>query len=221
MTPTSVLFFAAGLGTRMAPLTNDRPKPMIQVAGKPLLAHAMELSNAPVKVVNVHYKADQIRDYIGATALISDETAKVLETGGGLKNALPLLGDGPVFTMNTDAVWKGENPFTKLGERWRDDMDGLLLLVPRDNARGHVGKGDFLLADDGRITRGPGLIYTGCQIIRTDLLAEVQEDAFSMWELWNRMLDRRTLFGVSYDGLWCDVGRPDCIKVAEDMLRDV
>ena len=220
MTPKSALFFAAGLGTRMAPLTNDRPKPMVNVAGKPLLFHALDLAERLTLVVNVHYKAEQIRDAVPADVHISDETDLLRETGGGLKHALPLLGDGPVFTMNTDAVWRGDNPFDTLHQHWRDDMEGLLLLVSKDNALGHSGQGDFITDQTGKIRRGAGAIYTGCQIIRTTDLDEVTEQSFSMWELWNRMLARGTLYGVEYNGKWCDVGRPESIAVAERMLSD-
>ena len=220
MTPKSALFLAAGLGTRMAPLTHDRPKPLVNVAGKPLLFHALDLAERLTRVVNVHYKAEQIRDAVPADVHISDETDLLRETGGGLKHALPLLGDGPVFTMNTDAVWRGDNPFDKLHQHWRDDMEGLLLLVSKDNALGHSGQGDFITDQTGKIRRGAGAIYTGCQIIRTTDLDEVTEQSFSMWELWNRMLARGTLYGVEYNGKWCDVGRPESIAVAERMLSD-
>ena len=221
MYPNSVLFFAAGFGTRMAPLTNTRPKPMVKVADKPLLFHALDLAPQFTRVVNVHYLAEQIVDAVPDDVAISDETDAILETGGGLKRALPHLSSNPVFTMNTDAVWKGPNPFDVLLSEWQENMDGLLLLVPQSQAHGHTGKGDFLTDDKGRISKGPGAIYTGCQIIRTDLLGEIDATAFSMWELWNRMLQRGTLFGTKYSGHWCDVGRPDCIDIAQRMLADV
>ncbi len=220
MPAKAVLFFAAGLGTRMAPLTKDKPKPMVEVAGKPLLFHALDLAPNLRRVVNVHCFADQIRDAVPGDVLISDETGSLLETGGGLRKALPLLDSDPVFTMNTDAVWNGPNPFSILRTAWRDEMDGLLLLVEKENALGHKGRGDFIMDNAGRITRGESAIYTGCQIIRTADLAQVGKEAFSMWELWNRMLDRGTLFGVTYNGRWCDVGRPDSIALAEGLLRD-
>lgn len=220
MTAKSVLFFAAGFGIRMAPLTIHTPKPMIPVAGKPLLYHALDLAEGLTRVVNVHYLADQIIENVPDDVRISDESDALLETGGGLKKALPLLGSGPVFTMNTDAVWKGPNPFEILADHWTDEMEGLLLLVPKSNASGHVGKGDFITDERGRIARGPGDIYTGCQIIRTEDLTDCPDGPFSMWELWQRMLDRRTLFGVRYDGKWCDVGRPDCISIAETLLSE-
>ena len=221
MSPNSVLFFAAGFGTRMAPLTDTRPKPMVKVAGKPLLFHALDLAPRFTRVVNVHYLAEQIIDAVPNDVTISDETDAILETGGGLKRALPYMTSNPVFTMNTDAVWHGPNPFEVLQSAWHDDMDGLLLLVPQPQAHGHIGKGDFLVDDHGRIRKGPGAIYTGCQIIRTDLLDDIDQTAFSMWELWNRMLQRGTLFGTEYNGNWCDVGRPDCIDIAQRMLADV
>ena len=219
--PNSVLFFAAGLGTRMAPLTDTRPKPLICVAGKPLLDHALELADDVArKVVNVHYKAEMIRTHIGQRDIaISDETTALLETGGGLRHALPLLGDGPVFTMNTDAVWRGPNPLDTLRQAWDPDrMDGLLLLIDPMRALGHRGKGDFEIAPDGKLIWGPGLIYTGAQIVWPDGLRHVQESAFSMHILWNQMLANQRLFGVPYEGEWCDVGRPDCIPIAEAML---
>ena len=221
MTPTSVLFFAAGLGTRMAPLTNDRPKPLVTVAGKSLLAHAMDLAETiPTRVVNVHYLADQIIAMVDPTVIISDERDALLETGGGLKKAAPLLSN-PTFTMNTDAVWSGPNPFDVLREAWRDEMDALLLTCPKSNAVGHLGHGDFVTAPDGRISRGPGNIYTGAQIIRTDVLQSISETAFSLNEAWNILLERGTLFGVEYTGKWCDVGRPDSIPLAEEMVNYV
>ena len=219
--PDAVLFFAAGLGTRMAPLTADRPKPLITVAGKTLLDHALGFAvDIPRKVVNVHYKAAMLRAHLAERDIaISDESDLLRETGGGLRHALPLLGEGPVFTMNTDAVWRGPNPFETLAGAWNPDkMDGLLLLVDRARALGHSGKGDFEIAADGRIDWGPGPIYTGAQIMRTDALLQVPEDAFSMHVFWNDMLARRRLYGVVYDGNWCDVGRPESIPVAEAML---
>ena len=219
-TPTSILLFAAGLGTRMAPLTNDRPKPMVEVAGRPLLDHALDLCGDLKIVVNTHHFADQIERHLAGTKVsISDERDELLETGGGLKRALPLLGDGPVFTMNTDAVWRGANPIQVLKTAWQSNMDGLLLMIPRDHAIGHTGTGDFDTAPDGHISRGSDYVYSGVQIIRTDLLASISKSVFSMWDLWTPMLETNTLFGVSYDGTWCDVGRPDSIPVAEDLLN--
>lgn len=223
MRPDSVMLFAAGFGTRMGALTADRPKPMIEVAGKPLLDHALDLVEAiqPARtVVNVHYLPGAIRTHLaGRDIAISDESDRILETGGGLRKALPMLGSGPVFTMNTDAVWAGPNPLQQLLHAWSpDQMDALLLCIPLENAVGHTGQGDFVADSENRLTRGPGQVYSGLQILKTDLLAEIPEDAFSLNLLWNRMLAQGRLFGLSYPGQWCDVGRPEGIALAERMI---
>lgn len=222
MTPNATLLFAAGLGTRMAPLTHTRPKPLVEVAGKTLLDHALDLvPNVPRVVVNTHYLGHMIRDHLrDRPVTISDESDALLETGGGLKNAMPLLDSDPVFTLNTDAVWTGPNPADTLRDHWDvDRMEALLLLVSKDRAAGHSGQGDFVIGDDGRIAPGPGAIYTGFQIIRTNRLEEYPDGPFSMWDIWNDMLARGTMFGVTHPGGWCDVGRPASIAIAEAMLE--
>jgi MurNAc alpha-1-phosphate uridylyltransferase len=221
--PSAILLFAAGLGTRMAPLTNTRPKPLVQVAGRPLIDHALAHCNGLRTVVNVHYFADQIRNHLAQTdILISDETGQLLETGGGLKNALPLLSSNPVLTMNTDAVWKGQNSIQPLFQAWKPtEMDALLLIIPRTQAIGHTGSGDFDMDSSGRLLRGTNYVYSGVQIICTNGLADITGSTFSMWALWDGMLKQKRMFGVVYDGLWCDVGRPDSIKIAEKMLAGV
>ena len=218
--PSAILLFAAGLGTRMAPLTNTRPKPLVHVAGRPLIDHALAHCNGLLTVVNVHYLANQIRHHLAQTdVLISDETEQLLETGGGLKYALPLLGSDPVITMNTDAVWKGPNSIKPLFKAWKPtEMDALLLMIPRAQAIGHTGSGDFDMDDSGRLSRGTSYVYSGVQTICTNGLADITENTFSMWALWDGMLKRKRMFGVVYDGQWCDVGRPDSIKIAEKML---
>ncbi len=218
--PNAILLFAAGLGTRMAPLTNTRPKPLVEVSGKPLLDHALAQCLGLKAVVNVHYFAEQIHAHLAGTdVLVSDESDQLLETGGGLKRALPLLDSNPVLTMNTDAVWRGSNPVKSLQNDWRPEkMDALLLMIPTSNAVGHNGSGDFDIDSEGRLTRGSDYVYSGVQIIRTDDLATISLKAFSMWALWEGMLANETMFGVVYDGQWCDVGRPGSIPVAEDML---
>ena len=218
------MLFAAGFGTRMGALTAERPKPLIAVAGKPLIDHALDLVEplglARV-VANLHYKPEPLIAHLdGRGILFSHETPDILETGGGLRHALPLLGRGPVFTMNTDAVWRGPNPLTLLAEAWNPDrMDALLICVPRPNALGHTGKGDFLLGGDGRLSRGPGHVYGGVQIVKTDRLHDIDQTAFSLNLLWNGMASEHRLFGVEYPGLWCDVGRPEGIALAENMLE--
>lgn len=224
--PESALLFAAGFGTRMRPLTDTRPKPLIEVAGKPLLDHALDLVAPlalPRVVVNTHYKGGMIaRHLAGRDIALSPETPEVLDTGGGLKQALPLLGDGPVFTLNTDAVWRGDNPLRMLADAWDPArMDALLLCIPPMRAHGHSGRGDFVLDDSGRITRGPGLIYSGAQIIKPAAVLDIPETVFSLWSLWYPMIEAGRMFGLPYTGHWCDVGQPGGIGIAERMLVDV
>ncbi len=219
------MLFAAGFGTRMGALTKTTPKPLIKVAGTTLLDHTLDHARAIVAdtiVANTHYLHDQVADHLSGTNVhLSHEAPDILETGGGLRNALPLLGQGPVFTSNTDAIWQGPNPFEVALNAWRpDEMDGLLVCVPQEHAIGHKGQGDFALAKDGRIARGPGVIYGGVQILRTEGLAEINEDAFSLNLLWDQLLAKGRLYGVSYPGRWCDVGSPEGITLAEQMLSD-
>ncbi|MEL6959733.1 MAG: nucleotidyltransferase family protein [Pseudomonadota bacterium] len=219
--PSSVLLFAAGFGTRMAPLTDTMPKPLIRVDGRALIDHARDLCHGLHQVANVHYRADQLRKHLhGSDVLISDETDLLRDTGGGLKHALPLLQGDPVYTLNTDAVWTKETALSVLRNAWEPDrMEGLLLLVRRENAIGHHGTSGFDRGTDGRLTKGPGFVYTGAQIIRTERLTDISDTTFSMWSLWTGMLQRGTLFGAIYDGQWCDVGYPDAIPLAEAVLR--
>ena len=223
-TPRSLMLFAAGFGTRMGALTQDRPKPLVEVAGKPLVDHALELVHEAgiAKVVaNVHYRADQMEAYLVSRGVeISDERAEILETGGGLRKALSRLGAGPVFTLNTDAVWTGDNVITTLKAAWDGErMDALLALITPDQALGHTGAGDFAMAPDGSLTRGKGYVYTGAQILVTDGLAGIAEDHFSLNRLWDQMIARGRLYGVVHRGGWCDVGRPSSIALAEGMLE--
>jgi MurNAc alpha-1-phosphate uridylyltransferase len=220
--PDAIMLFAAGFGTRMGALTADRPKPLIEVAGRTLLDHALDLAqDVPRIVVNAHYKAEQIAAHLdGRNVALSIETPEVLDTGGGLRAALPLLNSSPVYTMNTDAVWAGPNPLPLLAKEWDPArMDALLLCLPLDQAIGHAGQGDFTLAGDGRLSRGPGVIYSGVQILRTEALRGMPEGAFSLGLVWDRLAAEGRLFGTTYPGKWCDVGHPAGIALAEDMLR--
>ncbi len=217
------MIFAAGRGTRMGTLTAARPKPMIEVGGRPLIDHALDLARgvAPSRVVvNTHYLGAQIRDHLaGQDVILSDEADLLRETGGGLRHALPLLGPGPVFTLNSDAVWRGRNPLRCLAAAWDPArMEALLLLLPREAALGHRGAGDFRLTPDGRLTRGPGLVYSGAQILRTEGLASIPEEVFSMNMVWDKMAARGGLYGIAYDGTWCDVGRPENLPLAESLV---
>jgi len=224
MTPSAIMLFAAGRGTRMGARPQDRPKPLIRVAGMPLIDHALALAkDAQVGriVVNIHHLGAQIAAHLAGTgAMISDESGALLETGGGLRMALPLLGPDPVFTLNCDAAWRGENPLLRLASVWNPaEMDALLLLVPTRRAIGHAGDGDFSIDADGRLQRGADMVYTGAQILRTEGLAAIDSPAFSLNLLWNRMAAEGRLFGAVHTGRWCDVGRPENIARATTMLE--
>ncbi len=219
----TIMFFAAGFGTRMGHLTKSRPKPLIPVAGRALLDHAIALADdfGPLtKVVNAHYLGEQVKDHLAnSDTIVVVEKPAILDTGGGLKNALPHLGEGPVFTSNTDAVWSGDNPLRFLKNAWNPDaMDALLLCVPLSNAVGRLGGGDFDIDAKGRLSRKGDFVYTGLQIIKTDGLADISDDVFSLNVLWNEIQGKGRLFGTTYPGKWCDVGHPDGITLAENML---
>lgn len=223
MTKPGIMFFAAGDGTRMRPLTLDRPKPLVSVAGKPLLDHALALTRGAAlgpRVINARYLAPMIVDAAAERDLTVSGEDTPIDTGGGLRHALPLLQTNPVVTLNTDAVWSDTSALSQLLSAWQPGMEGLLLVVPPERAIGHLGRGDFLLDAEGLLTRGPGHIYTGLQIIRTDRLHDIPDDSFSLNRVWDRMLAAGTLHGVVYSGKWCDVGQPDSIPLAETLLAD-
>ena len=220
------MIFAAGFGSRMGALTRDRPKPLIKVAGKTLLDHALDLTaNAPVtrKVLNTHYHADQIiRHLAGHNVALFREIETILETGGGLRAAMPLLGGSPVMTLNSDAVWTGRNPLQQLAEAWDpDQMDALLLLAPISATKGFFGTGDFRLDPENRLIRAngqAGLAYLGAQILRTDLLPDIPQKIFSLNLIWDQMIADGRAYGLLHQGGWCDVGRPEGIAEAESLL---
>ena len=216
------MLFAAGFGTRMGELTRTRPKPLIPVAGQTLLDHALTLAAGaaiPRRVVNAHYLAEQVVAHLdGSDIPVALETPEILDTGGGLRAALPLLGPGAVFTLNTDAVWTGPNPLAALLAAWDDRMDALLMLVPLAHTHGRKGGGDFSLDQAGRLIRKGDLVYGGAQIIRTDRLAGIGDEVFSLNRLWDLMIAEGRAFGLIHGGEWCDVGRPDCIPLAEALL---
>jgi MurNAc alpha-1-phosphate uridylyltransferase len=224
MTPEAVMVFAAGFGTRMGALTADRPKPLLPVAGKPLIDHALSLTAGIARtVVNLHYKGQMLADHLaGRGVALSWEAPDILDTGGGLRQALPMLGQGPVFTLNSDAVWTGANPLRELAAAWDPDrMDCLLLLLPAAQATGHTGKSDFILAPDGRIARAagrPGEVYLGAQIVDPAGLSGIPDRVFSLNRLWDAAMARGRAFGTVHRGGWCDVGHPGGIALAEAML---
>jgi MurNAc alpha-1-phosphate uridylyltransferase len=221
--PRSLMLFAAGFGTRMGALTANRPKPLIPVAGRALIDHALDLADGvdiPTRVVNLHYHAEQLAAHLAGRNVALSREDPILDTGGGLRAALPLLGDGPVLTLNTDAVWTGANPLAQLLAAWDPDrMDGLLLTLPAD---GMGARSDFVMDAAGRLTRAkgaPGVAYLGAQIIRSDGLAEFPDPVFSLNLLWDRMISDGRLFGLTHQGNWCDVGTPDGITRAEALLN--
>ncbi|MFV0360023.1 phosphotransferase [Tropicimonas sp.] len=224
--PQAAMCFGAGFGTRMGALTRDRPKPLIEVAGSTLLDRTLDLvveAQVPRRVVNTHYRAGQIANHLAARPdiLLSHEVPDILETGGGLRRALPLLAGDPVFTLNTDAVWTGRNPLAELAQAWDPArMDVLVLLIHPARATGHRGAGDFSVAPDGRLARGQGSIYSGAQILRTEGLAAIPDEVFSLNLLWDRVIAAGRMFGVWHDGGWCDVGLPENIAMAEAMLAE-
>jgi N-acetyl-alpha-D-muramate 1-phosphate uridylyltransferase len=222
-----LMLFAAGFGTRMGALTERWPKPLIEVGGKALIDHALEVADGAAigrTVVNLHYRGDQIRQHLRHRSDIrfSEEAPKILDTGGGLRHAGRLLGGKTALTLNTDAIWTGRNPLQQLIDGWQPEaMDCLLLLLPADLATGHTGKPDFSLGSDGRIQRGTGKethVYLGAQVVKVDGLDTITEPAFSLNTVWDQMIRGGRAFGIEHDGGWCDVGYPSAIALAEEML---
>lgn len=233
--PKTAMVMAAGLGTRMRPLTDNRPKPLVEIAGRPLIDHVFaRLAAAGVEraIVNVHYLADQLvahlgQRFAGVEIVISDERKRLMETGGGLVQARHLLGDDPVLVVNSDNLWLDgdEDAIRLLAAAWADEtMDALLLMVPLAEARNFRGSGDFHLADDGQVTgrREPGGVapfaYTGVQILHPRVIADAPEGPFSTNLFWNRALAAGRLWGQIHRGLWFDVGTPEAIPATEAVL---
>ncbi len=235
--PETAMVMAAGLGKRMRPLTATRPKPLVQVAGKPLIDHVFDrLRAAGVKraVVNVHYLADALEAHLKARVkdmevLISDERKLLMETGGGLVQARDLIGDKPFVCVNSDNLWVDGpvDAIRALAAQWDDSrMDALLLLVPLARANMHGGQGDFHLDAFGRITgrrkrgRLAPFVFTGVQILSPRVIADWPEGPFSTNLFWQRAIDAGRAWGVVLQGLWFDVGTPAAIPMAEAMLAD-
>ena len=228
----TAMVLAAGLGTRMRPLTNDRPKPLVEVAGKPLIDHALDrLAEAGVAraVVNVHHFGDAVEAHAKARTTpaitISDERAQLLETGGGLVKAQDLLPD-PFFCANSDNVWLDgpRNAFLELSEAWDPErMDALLLLASHTQANNFRGKGDFHMDGKGRLTRRRSgriapFIFTGVQLIAKRLLRDPPEGPFSTNVLWTRAIEEGRLYGIVFTGQWFEVGDPQAIAPTEAAL---
>jgi MurNAc alpha-1-phosphate uridylyltransferase len=227
------MVLAAGLGQRMRPLTLTRPKPLVEVGGKPLIGYGFDrLREARVgtAVVNVHYLAEQIEAWAARQTaprtIISDERAIILDTGGGVARALKLLGDDPFFVINSDSFWidSGEPALERLRARWDDAaMDCLLLLSPLPRTVGYDGAGDFVIQEGGRLARkgkaeGEPLAYIGGYIVSPRLFRDVPSGPFSMNLLWDRAIAAGRLYGLVHEGLWLHVGTPEAIPLAEAAL---
>ena len=230
------MVLAAGLGKRMRPLTATRPKPLVRVADRALIDHALDkLSEAGVAraVVNVHYLPESLIAHLehreNPAVTISDERDCLLETGGGLVRALPLIAADPFFSLNSDNIWLDgpQNVFAQLSDAWdADRMDALLLLVPHARALNYRGKGDFHLDPVGRISRRKSgriapFIFSGIQLVSQRLLRDAPQGAFSTNVLWNRAMAEGRLFGVTHLGLWFEVGSPEMIAPTEEALLRV
>ncbi len=229
----TAMVMAAGMGKRMRPLTATMPKPMVRVAGKPLVDHALDrLGEAGIAkaVVNVHYLADALEAHVLERArpkvVISDERDALLETGGGMVKAKAHLPD-PFFCLNADNIWLDgpRDAFADLSARWDpDEMDALLLVVSHARAANFGGPGDFYMDPVGKLSRRRAgriapFIYTGIQLISHRLLRDAPEGKFSTNILWNRAIEEGRLFGLSFTGQWFEVGTPQAIAPTEDALR--
>ena len=217
---TAAMIFAAGFGTRMGALTRDTPKPMLPLAGRPMIDHAIDLLNAGGVthiVANTHYLPDRIEPHLVSMGITICPEDPILETGGGLRAALPLLGSGPVITLNPDVAWQGPNPVQMLRKAWRDDMQALLMLVDVEKALGTVPPGDFSL-EHGEIRRNGPYRYTGLQMLRTDRLSEIDAIAFSLNAYWDLLAHDAPLNGIVYPGTWCDIGHPEGLAQANRLL---
>lgn len=228
----TAMILAAGLGKRMRPLTATQPKPLVRVAGKALIDHALDrLAEAGVAkaVVNVHYLADALEAHVLARAvpkvIVSDERAQLLETGGGMVKALGQLPD-PFFALNADNIWLDgpKSAFHDLSRRWDPAaMDALLLVVPHARAANFNGTGDFHMDPLGRLSRRRDgriapFIYTGIQLVSHRMMRDAPEGPFSTNILWNRAMAEGRLYGLSFTGLWFEVGTPQAIRPTEEAL---
>lgn len=230
----NAMVLAAGLGTRMRPLTDMLPKPLVKVAGKALIDHVLDrLADAGVAkaVVNVHHMADQIEAHLkGRTRpqiAISDERDLLLDTGGGVVKALPLLGASPFFHVNSDTLWiEGVTPnLPRLAAQFTDDMDILLLLASTTTSIGYEGRGDFVMAPDGRLARRAErevapFVYAGAAMMRPSLFADAPQGKFSLNRMFDRAMEAGRLCGLRLEGTWMHVGTVEAIKAAEAAISE-
>ena len=235
--PHTAMIMAAGLGKRMRPLTATRPKPLIEVGGKALLDHVLEklrLAGVRKVVVNVHYLADALEAHLASRAhglevVISDERNLLLETGGGLVQAAPLIDCDPFLALNSDNLWVDgpADTLKLLASHWDDTkMDALLLLVPLARALNHKGIGDFHMTRTGRLRRRQRshvapFVFTGIQMLSKRVLRDAPDGPFSTNILWDRAIEKGRCFGAVHQGLWFDVGTPQSIELTETALQNV
>lgn len=232
--PTSAMVLAAGLGQRMRPLTDNKPKPMIEVDGRPLIDHALDrLVDAGVTkaVVNLFYLGEQIREHLAGRddiETVFSEEAERLETGGGVKQALALLGDEPFYVANADTFWLNGplDALKRLAREWDGEiMDGLLMLHSTVDAYGYTGHGDFQCLPDGRVARRPEmeiapLLFTGVQILSKRFFDQAPEGAFSLNVLYDQAIERERLYGMIHDGEWFHIGTPEGLELVEGYLNE-
>jgi len=233
--PRRAMVLAAGLGTRMRPLTNHIPKPLVNVHGKPLIDHVIDrLAGAGVErvVVNVHHHAGLLREHLAkrkdVEILISDESDRVLGSGGGIFKALPHFEGEPFFVHNADSIWvEGYGQaLARMMVRWNaEEMDALLLVASLVNAIGYEGSGDFLMDADGRLSRVPEqrlspFAFPGVQIVHPRFFEGCSAGDFSVNPLWDRAIAHGRLFGMRLDGVWMHVGTPDALAQTEEYLAD-
>ena len=233
--PARAMVMAAGLGTRMRPLTDDRPKPLVKVAGRTLIDHALDrlvAAGVTLAVVNVHYKAAMVKEHLAKRHDIeirySEETDALLGTGGGVVKALPHFEGRPFFIINSDTVWVEGigHALDRMISRWDPEtMDALLLMAAMTTALGFEGPGDFNMAPDGSLSRveerrlSP-FAYPGVQIVHPRLFDNAPSGGFSTNRVWDQAIAKGRLFGVRLDGVWIHVGTPDAVKEAEAFLAE-
>src|SRR5690625_3276255 len=228
----SAMVLAAGFGTRMRELTESCPKPLLAVAGRPLIDHALDMvAEAGISraVVNLHYRGEQVRTHLARRSrpeILFSEEQEILDTGGGVGKALPLLGCRPFAVLNSDAVFQGQgNPIAHLAAHWKPErMDGLMLLVPGARAHAYTRAGDFFLAADGgrperrgRAAEAP-FVFTGVQILSPAAFAGAPSGAFSLNLIWDRLIAADRLAAVVWGGDWVDVGTPEGLRAADERL---
>ncbi len=231
--PRRAMILAAGLGTRMRPLTDTQPKPLVRVGGKALIDHVLDrlaAAGIEIAVVNVHHFADQLEQHLAVRKrpkiVISDERANVLGTGGGVVKALPLLGPAPFFHVNSDTLWiDGVKPnLERLAAAFDPErMDALLLLAATATSVGYSGRGDFAMAPDGRLRRRTErevvpFVYAGIAILAPALFRDAPGGAFALTRLFDRAIEEERLFGLRLEGVWMHVGTPDAIAAAEKAI---